>query len=144
MIDKELVPFVADLLMGAAYADERLRGQEALTIRRTLAALVGGPRIPKELERRLATFDPTGFDVDLTVAAMPKLSPEAARRVLELVAAVNNADGELDLEEDRYLQRVATALGLPRREWSDLTLDVESGHDEEARPSRKPPPVPKG
>ncbi len=32
MITAELVPLLADLLMGAAYADERLHGREALTI----------------------------------------------------------------------------------------------------------------
>ena len=140
MIDQELVPFIADLLMGAAYADDRLRGQEALAIKKCLAELLEVGKIPASLERRLATFDPNRFDVDLAVASMPKLEPDMARQVLEMVADIHHCDGELDLDEDNYLQRLAEAFGLPRKAWADLSLDVEA----EEHGMTKPPPVPKG
>lgn len=143
MIDAAIVPLLADLMMGAAYADERLRGKEVHAIRGKLAELLGAERIPVELDGRLAAFDPASFGLERTVAAMPALDEAAGRQVLELVVAVHEADGVLDLDEDAYLVRLATALGLPRSVWADLSLEVES-HDaaREPRGPSKPPPVP--
>ena len=140
MIDRELVPFIADLLMGAAYADDRLRGKEVIAIKEKLAGLLEVGRIPASLERRLATFDPDRFDMDLVVSSMPKLEPEVARHVLEMIAEIHAADGELDLDEDHYLQSLARAFGLPRRAWADLSLDFETDESD----GTKPPPVPEG
>ena len=139
MIDRDLVPIVADLLMGAAYADSRLRGHEALTIRKQLAELLEVDKVPGHIENRLMHFDPDKFDLDLTVATLPKLEPDAARKLLEMVAAVNASDGELDFDEDEYLHQLASAIGVSRQSYADLTIDVED--DEEEEPA-KPPPVP--
>jgi hypothetical protein len=36
------------------------------------------------------------------------------------------ADGELDLDEDEYLHKLARALGMPPSEYEDLVLDYET------------------
>lgn len=138
-MDKHLVPFVADVLMGAAYADDRLHGQEALTIRSKLAKLLDVDVIPADLEERLKQFNPGGFEPSKAVAELGELDDAAIRQVLELVAEVNMADEELDLDEDCYLRRVADAFGLSRSAYKDLVLQIEGG---DVCGSAKPPPLP--
>jgi hypothetical protein len=48
------------------------------------------------------------------------------RRLLELVAQLCAADGELDLDEDDYVHRLAKALGMAPDEYEDLVLDYET------------------
>jgi uncharacterized tellurite resistance protein B-like protein len=123
----ERIALIADLLMGAAYADQKLEGKEEAAVRRLLGELVGnaGGILPSELDGRIRKFKAAGFKV--ADAAKPFAGEPTAekRKLLELVAAVHAADEELDLDEDRYLKDLGAALGLQPADYKDLALELE-------------------
>lgn len=135
---------LCDVLLGAAYADARFADRERDEIREMLADLAGGKLAP-EIEKRIETFDPEGFDLAKAAAAFKADDADDRRRLLFLVAAVNEADEEIDLAEDDYLRALAAALDLPASALDGLALDVEI---EELRQDfakvRKLPPPPPG
>lgn len=135
---------LADLLMGAAFADSRLDGREYEAVKNLLAQVMGVASIPEEMEARLQAFDPKSFDPVAAAQSLALDNEEAKRHLVELVAAVNEADEELDLDEHEYLLGVATALGLPKEAYEDLTLEVLSVDELKAASSDliSPPPVP--
>ena len=134
---------VADLLMGAVHADGALEGREEAAVRRLLATLLGDAPLPKDLEARLVAFDPKGFDVKVVAAEFLSDSPARKRRLLELVAAVHDADEVFDCAEDDYLTSLGSALGMKHEEYADLTFAIEELR-EALTDVRKPvaPPVP--
>src|SRR5262245_13222267 len=105
-----IVP-LCDLLLGAAHADKQFKDREREEVRGMLADLTGG-KLTTELEARIDTFDPGDFDLASTAAAFRTDSADDKRRLLFLVAAINDADEELDLAEDEYLRALAKALDL--------------------------------
>src|SRR5690606_27098067 len=115
---------ITDLLLGAAYADKRLEGQEKDKIRSLLAKLAGGKQLPDDVEARFREISPAAFDPD---AAGKKLSHlgDDRRRILEMIAAVTESEAETDLAEDRYLRRDAEAMGLHAKEFRDLIVDFQ-------------------
>src|SRR5262249_42268913 len=98
-----------------------------------------------ELEKRISSFDPKKFDLATTAAAFKADSADDRRKLLFLVAAINDADEEVDFAEDEYLRSLAKALALPPSALDGLVVDVEV---EEMRESfeqiRKGPPPPPG
>jgi uncharacterized tellurite resistance protein B-like protein len=135
---------LCDLLLGAAHADARFLDREREEVCEMLAELSDGALTP-ELEQRIASFDPKGFDLAATAAAFRADPPDDRRRLLFLVAAINDADDELDLDEDGYLRALCAALELPPEALAGLALEVEIEELREdfARVRRGPPPVPK-
>lgn len=121
---KDRLPLVADLLMDAAHADKKLHGEEKGAVRRLLRELLDGAALPIDLDFRIEEFDPAAFDLAATAAAFAGEPPAVKRRLLELLAAVHAADGELDFVEDEQLRRVAAALGLAAAEYEDLVITV--------------------
>ncbi len=142
-ISDRLLP-VCDLLLGAAYADEELHQQEKEEVRALIQDLAG--EVPKEVDKRIAAFDPKKFD--LAKAAAPfKDDPEDDRhRLLVLVSAIIEADEEIDLREDDYLRALAKALALPDKALAGLTLDIETEELAESleKVRKGPPPPPNG
>lgn len=138
---------VTDLLLGAAHADRTMEGGEEAAVRRLLGELLGGGALPAEVDARIKHFNAAGFDLAATAAAFKGDEPARKRHLLELVAAVHDADDVLDLDEDEYLNNLAKALGMKREEYSDLSLDyeVEELRDafEDVRAPAVPPPLPK-
>jgi uncharacterized tellurite resistance protein B-like protein len=136
---------VADLLMGAAFADSRLDGREYDTVKRLLAQVMGVDEIPAEMEGRLKAFDPKGFDAVQAAKSLNLGSDEEKRHLIELVAAVNDADEELDFAEHEYLVQVGEALGMPKEAFGDLTMEVLSVENlqEAGKDLLSPPPTPK-
>lgn len=134
---------LCDLLLGAAHADQQFKDREREEVRDMLADLLGA-KLPPELEHQIATFNPTRFDLAATANAFRADSPDDRRRLLFLVAAINDADDELDLAEDDYLRALCGALELPPEALAGLTLDVEIEelHDSFAKVRRGPPPPP--
>jgi len=122
---KDHLPQIADLLMGAAYADSALSGRETETVRRLLGELLGHGVVPAELDARVRQFDAKKLDLRATVAPFAGEPAEAKRKLLELIAVVHDADDELDLAEDQYLKDAAAALGIAPDAIKDLALDVE-------------------
>lgn len=136
---------LTDLLLGAVHADERLEGEEEDAVRAYLLEIIGGDELPIEVEARIANFDPEDFDLDASAAEFDADPATSKRKLLELVAAVFDADGEVDFDEDDYLRSLADALGVDPEEYDDLVIEYDI---EEPRASAEvvvsvPPPVPK-
>jgi uncharacterized membrane protein YebE (DUF533 family) len=132
---------VADLLMGAAYADWNLDGRELDAVRALLAQAMGRDAIPDWLEARLASFEPTRLDVVAVVRGLGLATDEERRYLLELIVAVHESDELWDFEEDDYLHKVAAALGMRRDAYADLSVDLVSV--QRLGPTLLPPPLPK-
>ena len=137
-----IVP-LCDLLLGAAYADLELKDVEDEELRAMLSDL-SGAELTTELEARIASFDPETFDLAATAAAFKADPADDRRRLLFLVAAINDADDEVDLAEDDYLRALCEALDLPSEALAGMTVDVEVEELREdfAKVRRGPPPVP--
>jgi len=124
MTMKDRLPLVTDLLMEAAHADDRLEGEETETVKRLLAGILEVPSLPMDLAFRIDEFDAKGFDRGAATAAFAADPPELKKRLLELIAAVHAADGEIDFAEDDHLRAVGAALGLPPDSFKELVVDV--------------------
>jgi uncharacterized tellurite resistance protein B-like protein len=134
---------LCDLLMGAAYADEEFKDREREEVREMLADL-SGAKLTQELEDRIKNFDPKKFDLAKTAGDFKSDPEDDRKRVLFLVAAINDADEEVDFAEDEYLRSLSKALGLPDSALEGLTIDVEIEELREdfAKVKKGPPPLP--
>ena len=119
------VESITNLLLGAAYADKRLEGDEIAAIERLLCKLVGTETLPEAQRGQMKTFSPAAFDVSATAAGLASLADEDKRKVLEMVCAVHEADEELDFAEDEYLKKVAAGMGLDADAIGEMALDVD-------------------
>jgi putative colanic acid biosysnthesis UDP-glucose lipid carrier transferase len=114
---------VAEALMAAVSADRPASEQESHVVRQVLCELLKVERLPDRLEDRLRSFDPTGVDIK-TLANQLLESPVAGRHTLmELTAQVCQADGQIDLSEDRFVLALALALGLEPQEYGHIVYD---------------------
>lgn len=120
----EHIDTFTDLLLGAAYADKRLEGREVSTIRALLERVVGESPLPAELDARIRAFNPAKHDPRGAAATLWFLSHEDKRAVVDLIAKVTEADGEIDLAEDDYLGKVALGLGMSTEEIAELTIQI--------------------
>ncbi len=109
-----------------------------------LLDLCGADELAPELEARIDGFDATSFDVARAAAPFRGDSMDEKRKLLHLVAAIHDADEELDLDEDDYLRDLAAALALPESDLGDLALDfeVEELREDFTKLSGGPPPIP--
>lgn len=135
---------ICELLLGAAYADGKFDQREQETVRELLADL-GAGALPPEVEKRIKSFDPKRFNLKAAATPFKADSIDDKKRLLYLVAAIHEADDELDLAEDAFMKSLGEALGMPASALDDLTLVVE---EEVLRSSltniRKGPPPPPG
>ena len=133
---------LCDLLLGAAHADQQLQARERAVVQELLGKLLGGS-LTGEIEERILEFSPAKLDLAATAAEFRGDPVEDRTRLLHLVAAVHDADNEIDFAEDDYLRSLARALDLPDSAFEGLTVDVEV---EDLRQSltkiRKGPPPP--
>lgn len=113
---------LADLLLGAAYADGTFDGSERQAIERVLGDRVGVP-LPAVLAEHVATFDPATLDIPAAVARLGLTGAADRRGLLALVASVTDADDIHDFSEDAYLNRLADAAGADEDERRGITLD---------------------
>lgn len=137
-----IVP-LCDLLMGAAYADAQFKDREREEVREMLADL-SGAKLTAELEQQIEKFDPKKFDLAASAAEFKGDPEDDRRRVLFLVAAINDADEEVDFAEDDYLRALAKQLALPDSALQGLTVDVEVEElrTDFAKVRKGPPPPP--
>lgn len=143
---------ISDILMGAAFADDRLEGAEYDAVKRALAKAMGVDEVPPVLAARLEWFKPDEYDMEKTVAQLDLETASDKRQLLELIVSIQEADEVYDLDEDAYLRGVAEALGLPPEAYEDLAiqdLEFEAGRDSILMPpplpdtgSKRPPPLP--
>ena len=126
---KAHVETITNLLLGAAYADKRLEGREIEAIHRVLNKILGTDELPAAQQEQMRSFNPAKFDVATAGAALASVSDDEKRKVLELIATVNDSDETLDLAESEYLAKVARAMGMPESAFSDLTIEVLDDDD---------------
>ena len=132
---------LCELLLGAAYADKELKDQEKDEVRSLLEGLAG--ELPTEVEMKIANFDPGSFDLKTSAGVFKADSEDDRKKLLYLVAAVNEADEEIDFAEDEYLRDLASALGLPKSALDGLTVEIETEELKETfKQVRKGPPPP--
>ncbi len=136
---------LCDLLLGAAYADQQFKDREREEVREMLADLSGAKLTP-ELEDQITKFEPKTFDLLKTAGAFLSDTEEERRRLLFLVAAVNDADDEVDFAEDEYLRDLASALFLPAEALKGMVVEMEVEEQrevfEKVRKGPPPPPPP--
>lgn len=134
---------LSDLLLGAAHADGRLDHREAETVRELLADLSDGA-LPPGLDAHLRAFDPASFNLRESAAPFRDDSLDERKRLLYLADAIMEADDELDLAENAFLQQLAAALDLPASALAGLTLDIEIDDLKSTLASARkgPPPIP--
>ena len=121
---KDRLPLVADLLMEAAHADNRLHGEEKDAVKSLLCSILEVPTLPMDVAFHIDEFNAEGFDRRAATQAFAGDPPELKKRLLELIAIVHAADGEIDFAEDAHLRAVGEALGLPAESFKDLVVDV--------------------
>jgi uncharacterized tellurite resistance protein B-like protein len=133
------VQWVADILMGAAYADGTLEGAEREAVHRVVRELLDGAELSEELRERIERFDPAKFDLQAACDELKVQGAEERRALLNLVSSITESDESHDLEESAYLRKVGTCLGAAAEEYSDLTVEIISV----SGVRRAPPPLPK-
>src|SRR3954464_4171042 len=124
MTMKDRLPLVADLLMEAAHADDRLVGEEKDAVKSLLCGILEVHSLPMDLAFHVDEFDAKSFDRAAATGAFANDAPALKKRLLELIAAVHAADGEIDFAEDAHLRAVGEALGMPADSFKDLVVDV--------------------
>lgn len=143
-LSDRIVP-LCDLLLGAAYADKQFKDREREEVTGMLEDLAGS--VTPELKKQIDGFDPKKFDLAKTAKEFASDSEDERRRLLFLVAAINDADEEVDFAEDEYLRSLAKALALPPSALDGLVVDVEveelKATFEKVRKGPPPPPAPK-
>ncbi|MCC7535511.1 MAG: TerB family tellurite resistance protein [Deltaproteobacteria bacterium] len=127
-VNVEKIRVIADLLLGAAYADQNLSGKEEASIRAMLAKLMETD-LPPAVSTQIEKFDAAKFDLAAAAKDFASDPPMKKRELLELVAGVHDADEELDLDEDAYMRKLAEALGMAASEYQDLSIEVLSIDD---------------
>ena len=136
---------LCELLLGAAYADKELKDQEKDEVRSLLEGLAG--ELPTDVELKIVGFDPAKFDLAASAAPFKGDSEDDRKKLLYLVAAVNESDDEIDFAEDEYLRSLANALALPKAALEGLTVEIETEELKETfkqvRKGPPPPPIPK-
>lgn len=135
---------ICDLLLGAAHADAHFHDRERKKVRDLLTDLCGGEALPSDVEARIDAFKPAEFDVATAAVPFRGDSVEEKRKLLHLVAAIHEADEELDFDEDDYLRALASALELEDADLRGLVLEfeVEELRDTFTQLRSTPPPIP--
>ncbi|MBX7083797.1 MAG: TerB family tellurite resistance protein [Nannocystaceae bacterium] len=121
---KAHIDTITDLLLGAAYADKRLEGDEIAALSSMLCKLLGTETLPQAQTDRIGSFNPAKFDVKAAAGRLRFEAPENKRKVLELIASVTESDDEIDLAEDAYLRKVAAGMGMSDADIKDLAIEV--------------------
>jgi uncharacterized tellurite resistance protein B-like protein len=121
---KEHIDTITDLMLGAAYADKRLEGEEVKAIRQLLCKILGVDQLPEAQAARMKSFNPAKHDPIAAAQSLGELSDEERHKVMDLIATVNDADDVVDLDEDAYLRKVAKGLGLSEDDIKDMTIEI--------------------
>ena len=93
---------LVDLFLGAAHADGRFVDDEKQAVRHMLRELILQDPLPSEIETQIVRFRPELFSLARSAADFAEDPPMNKRRLLELVAKLCMADGELHMEPADY------------------------------------------
>jgi putative colanic acid biosynthesis UDP-glucose lipid carrier transferase len=114
---------VAEALLAAAHSDRPPTNAEHDAIRRVLCELLGTDELPLRLEQRLASFDPEHLDLRELAEELMRRPVMGRKSLIELTREVCDADGEVDLSEDRFMLALALALSLDPKEIEHVVYD---------------------
>lgn len=134
---------LSELLLGAAYADKELKDQEKDEVKQLLEGLGGA--LPADVKKAIDSFDVKKFDLKTSAAPFKDDPEDDRKKLLYLVAAVNEADDEIDFAEDDYLKDLAAALALPKSALEGLVIEIETEELKQTfeKVRKGPPPAPK-
>jgi uncharacterized tellurite resistance protein B-like protein len=139
---ERLIP-LSDLLLGAAYADGHFAAREKEKVAELLTTLLDEAALPSALAAWIDAFDPKSFNLSASCAEFAEDAPVEKRQLLELIAAVHDADEELDLAEDDYLKAVAAELdATDQLDGLALVIEIEKLRTSMNRLRAVPPPPP--
>jgi putative colanic acid biosynthesis UDP-glucose lipid carrier transferase len=113
---------LTDLLLGAVHADKQASPEEHDTVRGIVRQLLGREELPARVEARLRDFDPTQFDLEMAAKRYAEKPAIDHRRLMDLVHAVCEADGVVELSENGYLVALMLALRINCADVADLVL----------------------
>ena len=122
---------ICDLLLAAAHADKRFLDSERKVITELLCGIQGTKTLDPGLAARITFTKPENIDVLETAAMFADDSEDNRRLLIQLISAVNEADGELDIEEDELVIVVAGALGFSVSEITEFALHLDFDSDED-------------
>jgi putative colanic acid biosynthesis UDP-glucose lipid carrier transferase len=114
---------VAEALLAAAHSDRPPSNEEHAVIRRLLCELLGVQQLPLRLEARIAAFDPSSVDLQALARNLLERPVMGRKSLIELTREVCDADGSLDLDEDRYMLALSLALSLDPAEVDHVVFD---------------------
>ncbi len=115
---------VAEALLAAAHSDRPPSDAEHVAIRRLLCELLGTEALPLRLEQRLADFRPSRLDLQAIAKELDERPVVGRRSLIELTREVCDADGSLDLREDRFMLALSVALHLDPSEIEHVVYDT--------------------
>ncbi len=144
---------IADLLMAAAHADPQRSRSAYDVVCTSLKQVMGASYILTSIDERLRAFDPESFSLKETLEGVSLQDDAEKRQLLELIAAVHDAEDVIAVDKDVFLREVAEAIGMSEEDYEDLTVEVQEARESlyerrdsliEARNSLLgPPPLPK-
>ncbi|MFO0746384.1 MAG: TerB family tellurite resistance protein [Myxococcota bacterium] len=102
---------LAELMLGAAYADGKATWPERSALASVLSGFFGHKDLPPVVSARIQTFDPKTFDVEATVKRVTVRTAEDRTQLLGLLSRVTDADARLNRGEEDYLRKVAALIG---------------------------------
>ncbi len=137
MLNLDELTRIAGVLMGAAYADGELDGNESSTVYTIMGQLLGERAIPDNILQYLESFNPELFDLKSVCSGLNLVTTEDRQALLALVGEIVEADDLHSHEEDDYIVRVAEAIGAPKEEYAELTMNMV-----EIASHIVPPPIP--
>lgn len=132
--NEDQLPFLAELLMAAAGADQETLSTETSAVRKILKELSGG-KVSADIDARVRGFTPRAFDLAATSAGLGSLDEAHRRALLALVSRVTESDEVHDLAESDFIVRVAKVIGAAPGEYAGLTVELIAP---------TPPPIPRG
>jgi uncharacterized tellurite resistance protein B-like protein len=150
MSPKERILAIGKILAAAAHADGHVEAAEVHKIyeilEREWRGSGLGDHLAEDVLETVNSFDPKRVTVSELAAPFVGESDDGKRKLLELVVGVHDADGELDFQEDAYLNGLAKALGLEDEQYQDLLLEIfeePEAAEEPSKPAKKIGKAPK-
>ncbi|MDB4973900.1 MAG: Capsular polysaccharide synthesis enzyme CpsA, sugar transferase, partial [Myxococcaceae bacterium] len=117
---------LAEVLLHAANSDRPATNQEHAAIRRVLCELLGTEELHPRLEQRIANFDPSRLNLAALADEFAHATdaPVGRKTLVEFTRDVCEADGDLDLDEDRFMLALSVALSLDEAEIGHVVFDT--------------------
>ena len=139
------IGWICDLLLGAAYADDKFHEREQEVIGDLIGKLLGAKdSLPVEIGERIKGFEPGAFELSACLEHFKGDSVADKIQLITLVSAVHDADDEFDFSEDEFIRQVGLGLDLDKEYLEGMVLEYEvTGLSDSLSKLRAvPPPIP--